>query len=64
MRNRVISALAAAGVAIALAMPASAAELPSTTKEILQTLKMNPSVLDGLDAELAVPSDWTEKAKQ
>ena len=41
MRNRVMSALAAAGVAIALAMPASATELPNTTKEILQTLKMN-----------------------
>lgn len=64
MRNRVMSALAAAGVAIALAMPASATELPNTTKEILQTLKMNSAVLDGLDAELAVPAEWMEKAKQ
>lgn len=64
MRSSVISVLAALGLAIVMGLPASAAELLTTTKAILAELKMAPSVLDGLDAELAVPEDWVEKARQ
>ncbi len=64
MRIRMMSALVAAGLAVVLATPVAATELTKTAKEILQTLKMKPSVLDGLDAELAVPADWVAKAKQ
>lgn len=64
MRFRAIITLAAIGLMTILATAATASELLNTTKAILQELKMNPSVLDGLDAELAVPADWVEKARQ
>lgn len=41
-----------------------AAELPKATQEILQTLKKDPSILDGVDRELAVPDAWIEGAKK
>ena len=64
MRCRVMPALVALSLAIAMSTAAPATELLNTTKEILHDLKMAPSVLDGLDEELAVPADWSEKARQ
>ena len=64
MRFRVIPVLAVVALIIASATIARATELLNTTKDILLDLKMAPSVLDGLDEELAVPADWSEKARQ
>jgi iron(III) transport system substrate-binding protein len=66
MRVHVMLSLVSFGLACALGTtePASAQNLPETTKAFLQELKMNPSVLDGLDAELALPADWVDKAKK
>src|SRR3546814_11634199 len=58
------SAAAFAALAAVIPAPAAAQDLPDTTKAILTELKMSPSVLDGLDKELAVPAEWIEKAKQ
>ncbi len=46
------------------AIPAQAAELPSATKEMLAKLKMDASVLKGLDQELQVPASWIAAAKK
>ncbi|MGE5537793.1 MAG: ABC transporter substrate-binding protein [Gemmatimonas sp.] len=58
---------AAGALALALAAwagsPARAADLPDVTRKIISELKLGESVLDGLDRELAVPSDWVEAAK-
>ena len=42
----------------------SAAELPKATQKILAGLKLDASVLKGLDAELKVPAGWIEKARK
>jgi iron(III) transport system substrate-binding protein len=47
-----------------LTAPASAADLPAATQALLRALDMPASVLDGLDAELALPPDWIESAKR
>ncbi len=44
--------------------PASAADLPKATQDILAHMKLNASVLDGLDRELAVPEAWIDGAKK
>src|SRR3546814_8310758 len=41
-----------------------AADLPEATKKILAELKVDASVLDGIDKELAVPQEWIEAAKK
>ena len=56
-------ALAAGAVAVA-ALPAVAAELPKATQKMLKALKMKPSILSGLDKELAVPQAWIDGAKK
>jgi len=42
---------------------ARADSLPKATQKILADLKLNPSILSGLDEELHVPGEWIEKAK-
>jgi len=44
--------------------PCAAAELPKSTQKALTDLKLDASLLDGLDAELNVPKEWIEAAKQ
>ena len=39
------------------------APLPKSTQQILKKLKVDYSILDGLDKELKVPQGWIEKAK-
>ena len=42
---------------------AAADNLTDATKEMLESLKIGPEVMNGLDAELAVPQEWLDKAK-
>ena len=53
-------------VAISLVTSASsfAADLPKATQEILTKTKLDPSILKGLDEELAMPAEWFAAAKK
>ena len=66
MSNCRFGTLAGAVVAAVMAMAgaASAAELPKATQAVLEQLKLKPDILNGLDAELAVPPAWIEQAKK
>lgn len=57
---------AALAVAAAALLPggAGAAELPSKTQQMLKDLKLESSILNGLDKELAVPQAWMDSAKK
>jgi iron(III) transport system substrate-binding protein len=56
---------AAFAIGASMAVPSAfAADLPKVTTQMLQTLKLDASVLDGLDQELAVPDAWIEGAKK
>ena len=44
--------------------PVAAAELPKATQKAMADLKLDPSLLDGLDAELDVPKAWLDGAKE
>jgi iron(III) transport system substrate-binding protein len=59
-------ALAAATVlSLLVAGPAAfAAELPKATQKAIADLKLDASMLDGLDAELDVPKAWIDGAKE
>ena len=46
------------------AVPARPAELPKATKEILQKTHLDPGILAGLDAELAMPAGWLDAARK
>jgi iron(III) transport system substrate-binding protein len=65
LRQTVLAAvvIAAGGVSFS-ALAASAAELPKATQAILKALKLDPSILSGLDQELAVPQEWIDGAKK
>ncbi|MGE0651761.1 MAG: ABC transporter substrate-binding protein [Alphaproteobacteria bacterium] len=56
-------ALAMAGT-MCVAAASDAADLPKATQKILADLKLDPSVLDGLDRELAVPQAWIDGARK
>ena len=49
-----------------LALPSSglSAPLPKSTQKVLKGLKLDPSILKGVDQELQVPPSWTEGAKK
>ena len=55
MRRRVIGAVTALASMLALGAACAAAELPKSTQKALTDLGLDASLLDGLDAELAVP---------
>jgi iron(III) transport system substrate-binding protein len=55
-------AAVALSLVLALGVGAEAAELPKATQKALTALKLNPSTLDGLDKELAVPKAWLDGA--
>ena len=59
MRIRLVALLT-----LSLLAPAQAAELPRATQRDLAELGLAASVLDGLDAELAVPAGWIVGAKR
>ena len=46
------------------AFAAQAAELPKATQDMLAALKMDASILKGLDQELKVPASWIAAAKK
>jgi len=46
------------------AFPAAAADLPAASQALLRALDMPSSMLDGVDAELAVPQAWLDGAKR
>jgi ABC-type Fe3+ transport system substrate-binding protein len=49
----------------ATALPSAwAADLPKATQKMLKKLKMDASVLKGLDKELAVPKAWVDAARK
>lgn len=48
--------------ALALGAEASAADLPKATQKALAELKLDTSIMDGLDQELAVPQAWIDGA--
>ncbi len=50
--------------AAAFAMPAQGAELPAATQKMLAALKLDASILSGLDKELAVPQAWLDASKK
>ena len=54
--------LGVSALALTLAQGTGAAQLPKTTQKALAELKLNASMLEGLDAELAVPKAWLDGA--
>ncbi len=39
------------------------APLPSSTQQMLKKLKLDPSIMVGIDKELQIPREWIGKAK-
>ncbi len=54
--------LSVAVLTLGLSASASAADLPKATQKALAKLKLDASVMNGLDAELAVPKAWIDGA--
>ncbi|HEY4134545.1 MAG TPA: extracellular solute-binding protein [Alphaproteobacteria bacterium] len=48
---------------LGFASAAGAADLPKATQKAMADLKLDPKLLDGLDAELTVPQAWIDGAK-
>ncbi|MFM2130446.1 MAG: hypothetical protein RL477_1992 [Pseudomonadota bacterium] len=61
---RAFPAVAGLAACLGLALPAAAADLPQATGKMLAALKLDASILSGLDRELAVPQAWIDAAKQ
>lgn len=57
-------AKAMAAIALVSGVPSFAADLPAETRKILSDLKLDESVLSGLDRELTVPKAWIDGAKK
>lgn len=53
-----------AGMALSSVLTSTASEIPQATREVLRSLKLDDSVLNGLDAELKVPEEWIEAARK
>lgn len=49
---------------LVLSVPSFAADLPTATKKTLTDLKLDESILSGLDRELTVPNAWIASAKK
>ncbi len=64
MHRQVLGALMVLACIVAPAFSASAAELPKATQKAVADLKLDPALLDGLDAELNVPKAWLDGAKE
>lgn len=62
--KRAILSVALLFAAAMVAAPAISAELPNNTKKMLKALKMDASILKGLDKELNVPKAWVAGAKK
>ena len=64
MQRRVIGAATALASMLALGAACAAAELPKSTQKALTDLKLDATLLDGLDAELDMPKAWLDGAKE
>jgi iron(III) transport system substrate-binding protein len=64
MYNKLLAVAAALLSMACLSAGANAATLPKATQKALTDLKLSPSILDGLDAELNVPQAWIDGAKK
>ncbi|MEE8516550.1 MAG: extracellular solute-binding protein [Alphaproteobacteria bacterium] len=64
--NKLAASLAVAVAAAVVMAPAApqAAELPEATKKILAKLKLDASILKGLDKEMNPPKAWIDGAKK
>jgi len=62
MGKWMLTGLAALALTLTSVPGAGAAELPKDTQAALAKLKLDPSILNGLDAELAVPKAWIDGA--
>lgn len=63
-RTRLAATMIVAGLFGCAAGAVQAAELPKATQKLLKDLKLDASILSGLDNELAVPQEWIEGAKK
>lgn len=52
----------AMALAMAFAAVAGATELPKSTKAAMSKMKLDPSLMDGLDDELKIPQEWLDAA--
>lgn len=62
--KRLLVAVAAAVPCLLGPLTVSAQDLPKATQAMLAHVKLDPSIMKGLDAELAVPPEWIEGAKK
>jgi len=62
MHRRISAAAAAFGLSLAVGSAAGAADLPKATQAALAKLKLDASIMKGLDAELDVPKAWLDGA--
>jgi iron(III) transport system substrate-binding protein len=64
MRRRILVIVAALVSILHSGSVVGAADLPNATQKALSDLKLDASVLEGLDAELNVPKAWLDGAKE
>ena len=60
--NRLTAVCAAFAAGMAFTTVAVAADLPKATQKMLKALKLDPSILNGVDQELVVPKAWMDAA--
>jgi ABC-type Fe3+ transport system substrate-binding protein len=64
MRKSIRVGLSAFVALLAPTLSAAAANLPAETQKDLEQLKLDPSVLKDLDAELNIPKSWVQAAEK
>lgn len=64
MKRLCVFSAVAVAAGFGFGITAGAAELTKETQNMLKALKMDASVLDGLEKELAVPQAWIDGAKK
>ncbi len=64
MKTGLMSVIGIVCTLIAMLSVARAEELPPSTLTQLKTVKIDPSIMNGLDRELAIPQAWIEAAKK
>jgi len=62
MHKQLHATVSALILTFALGTAAGAADLPKSTQKVMSQLKLAPSLMDGLDAELKVPQAWLDGA--
>lgn len=64
MKRLLIATLAAALLGLVAPVHHASAQLPASTKKILEQWKLDPALMKGIDEELLVPPEWIEGAKK